>query len=55
MSDFSRSNVQAHDYSQEYYVIYLKVAKRPYLKYSHHTKKKCQLCDMMKVFRNAIW
>lgn len=46
---------EAHDYSQQYHIIYFKVAKTPYLKYSHHTKKKWYLCDTMKVLGNAAW
>ena len=38
MSKFWASNVQHGDYSQQYCIMYLKVAKRVDLKCSHHKK-----------------
>ena len=50
-----RFNVEDGDCSQQYYIVYMKVAKTINLKYSHH-KSKWQLCEVMvkKMLPNPI-
>ena len=40
MDKFWRSHVQCDDYSQQYYIVYLKAAEKVDLKCSCHTHKK---------------
>ena len=54
MNKFRGSNSQCGDYSEQYYVVSFKVAKRVDLKYSHnhHQHRKGNLCKVMNVLTN---